>query len=88
MTGRLLTARAVADQLGVSVETVLRWARRGELPSIHLSNRAIRFRQDEVDAWVEDRATPQRGSVTHHAGRRPTHNGTLTGVTHHSNEEP
>ena len=43
MSDRLLMARVVADRLGVSAETVLRWARRGELPSVHLPERAIRF---------------------------------------------
>jgi excisionase family DNA binding protein len=53
VTERLLTARQVADQLGLSVETVLRWARQGRIPAVYLSNRAIRFRQDDVDAYVE-----------------------------------
>jgi excisionase family DNA binding protein len=55
---RLLTARTVAEQLGISPETVLRWARRGELPAIYLSNRAIRFREGELEDWLERRATP------------------------------
>lgn len=64
MTGHLLTARTVADRLGVSSETVLRWARRGQLPAIYLSNRAIRFPEDQLDAWLAQRATPGRGDVT------------------------
>lgn len=61
MTGRLLTARQVADLLGVSAETVLRWTRRGDLPAIRLPGGAIRFREDELDVWLADRATPARG---------------------------
>lgn len=61
MTGQLLTAREVAGQLGLSIETVLRWARDGRLPALQLSSRAIRFREAEIDAWVAERATPQRG---------------------------
>ncbi len=64
MTPRLLTARAVADMLDVSTETVLRWTRRGELPAIRLPGGAIRFRQDEIDGWIEERATPRRGALT------------------------
>jgi excisionase family DNA binding protein len=60
VTGRLLTARAVAEQLGLSPETVLRWARLGRLPAIHLSNRAIRFREAELEAWLEQRTAPER----------------------------
>ena len=85
VTGRLLTARVVADRLDVSAETVLRWARRGELPSVHLSNRAIRFPELELEAWLEERTTPARGSVTHPAGRRPP--ASLMGVTHPKHEE-
>jgi len=50
--GPLLTARQVADLLGVSAETVLRWTRRGELPAIRLPGGAIRYRQTELDNWL------------------------------------
>src|SRR5436190_1266550 len=40
---RLLTARALADRLGVSTETVLRWTRRGELPAHRLPGGMIRY---------------------------------------------
>lgn len=56
MTGRLLTARDVAGRLGLSTETVLRWAKRGRLPAVYLSSRAIRFREDDLDAWLAARA--------------------------------
>jgi excisionase family DNA binding protein len=72
MTGRLLTARVVAERLDVSCETILRWVRRGQLSAIRLPGGAIRFREDELEAWLTDRATPGRGSVSHPAGRRPT----------------
>jgi excisionase family DNA binding protein len=46
--------------LGVSNKTVLRWALEGELPSIRLSNRAIRFRDDQLEDWLEQLAAPVR----------------------------
>jgi excisionase family DNA binding protein len=52
----LLTARAVAELLDVSPETVLRWTRRGELPAIRLPGGAIRYRPDDLDAWLEAHA--------------------------------
>jgi excisionase family DNA binding protein len=58
----LLTAREVADALGVSVETVLRWARKGTLPAIKLPGGAVRFREDAIEAWLAERATPSRGA--------------------------
>jgi len=55
----LLTARQVADLLGMSSETVLRWVRRGEMPATRLPGGVIRFRQDDLEAWLEERATAQ-----------------------------
>jgi excisionase family DNA binding protein len=71
VTGRLLTARTVADMLGMSAETVLRWTRRGELPAIRLPGGAIRYHEHVIDGWLAERATPVRGVVEHPAGRRP-----------------
>ena len=64
MSDRLLTARELGERLGVSPETVLRWVRRGELPAIRLPGGAVRFREDEVEAWLEERATPSQGAST------------------------
>jgi excisionase family DNA binding protein len=58
----LLTAREVAERLGVTTETVLVWVRRGELPAFRLPGGAIRFRPDEFEAWLAERATPGRGA--------------------------
>jgi excisionase family DNA binding protein len=57
VTDRLLTAREVADLLGVCTETVLRWTRRGELASIRLPSGAIRFRDDELEEWLIERSS-------------------------------
>jgi excisionase family DNA binding protein len=54
---RLLTAREVAERLGVSTETVLRWVRRGELSAIRLPGGALRFRETAFEAWLAARAT-------------------------------
>ena len=71
MSEPLLTARAVADLLDVNAETVLRWTRRGDLPAVKLPGGAIRYREDVIDGWLTERATPVRGVVEHPAGRRP-----------------
>jgi excisionase family DNA binding protein len=57
VTVPLLTAREVGDMLGVSTKTVLRWTRRGDLPAIRLPGGAIRFREDDLDEWLDVRAT-------------------------------
>jgi excisionase family DNA binding protein len=80
-----LTARAVAELLGVSAETVLRWTRRGELPAIRLPGGAIRIREEDLERFLEERATTTRGVVTRPAGRRPT--GNVVAVTRPDREE-
>lgn len=51
---RLLKAFEVAEILGVSTPTVLRWARGGSLPSIKLPGGPVRFREDIVEAWLDE----------------------------------
>jgi excisionase family DNA binding protein len=46
--------------LGVSAETVLRWTRRGELPAVRLPGGAIRYRTDQLEAWLVARAVDRR----------------------------
>jgi excisionase family DNA binding protein len=48
-----LTTAEVADRLGVIPETILRWVRSGKLPAIRLSAGAIRFRESELEAWLD-----------------------------------
>jgi excisionase family DNA binding protein len=73
VSGRLLTARVLADMLDVSAETVLRCTRRGEFAGVvvYLPGGAIRFRKDALDSWLAERATPAGGFADHPAGRRP-----------------
>jgi excisionase family DNA binding protein len=46
----------VADRLGLTVETILRWTRRGDLPAFKLGA-AVRYREVELAAWLEAHAT-------------------------------
>jgi excisionase family DNA binding protein len=50
---RLLTTREVADILALSPETVLRRWRAGELPGYRLASNVLRFRESEIEAWLE-----------------------------------
>jgi transposase len=62
----LLTAREVAERERVSPETVLRWYRRGEFEGVAFRQPGggIRWWEDRLDAWEEERATPCRGAST------------------------
>jgi excisionase family DNA binding protein len=55
MTDRLLTARQLADRLGVSAGALLRWTRAGEVPAVKLPSGAIRYRPDAIEAWLAER---------------------------------
>ncbi len=69
----LITAREVAELIGVSTETILRWTRRGELTTIRLPGGALRYRQTDIEAWLDDRATsPATFPATRQATLRET----------------
>lgn len=71
MTGDvLLTARQVADRLGVTPETILRWTRRGDLPGFKLGT-ALRYCEADLDAWLAEHATgaADRGVLPTRANR-------------------
>jgi excisionase family DNA binding protein len=55
VSDRLLTTRQVADFLGLSPETVLRRWRAGEIPGYRLASNVLRFRESEIEAWLEHR---------------------------------
>jgi len=56
-TQRLLSVREVASYLGVSPCTVYRLEKKSVLPSIRGSGLGIRFKQEEIDSWLEKRKT-------------------------------
>ena len=60
MTERLLTTRQVAEWLGFSPETVLRRYRAGELVGIRLASNVLRFRESEIESWLEQCSRPDR----------------------------
>lgn len=74
MSERLLTAREVADRLGVSVGALLRWTRRGEVPAVKLPGGAIRYVPEQIDRWLEARS--MAGDVTEKVSPVP-------GAAHH-----
>jgi excisionase family DNA binding protein len=67
---RLIRAREVAELLGLSSSTVLDWFESGRLPGFKLSSRAVRFRESEVVAWLEERHVASRDGEGVSCGRR------------------
>jgi len=50
---KLLTVDEVAEYLRLNRETVLRKARKGEIPSIRMGYRSYRFYKDQIDQWLK-----------------------------------
>ena len=59
---RLLTAREVAESLSLCVETVHAWVREGKVPAFRLPSGQLRFRQEDIDAWLAECSTQAVGS--------------------------
>jgi excisionase family DNA binding protein len=59
----LMTVEALAEYLGVPVATVYAWNSRDTGPKRSRIGKHVRYRRADVDAWIDQRATP--------AGPRP-----------------
>jgi excisionase family DNA binding protein len=56
-----MTTSDAARYLGVHVETLRNWARKGVIPAAKLGNRGgFRFRRQELDRFLESRRRPKR----------------------------
>ncbi len=55
---RLLSPQDLADQLGIPLPTVYKWRYGGTGPRSIKVGRHIRYRQSDVDAWLEQHASP------------------------------
>lgn len=57
---RLLTAGDVAAILRVPRSLVYALARRGELPTVRIGDRYVRFRPETIESWLKERETTDR----------------------------
>lgn len=60
----LLTVKALASLMGVSPCTIYRLEREGGLPSLRGKGLGIRFKQNDIDAWMEDRKSKILPNIT------------------------
>ena len=67
--------RQLADYLNVKPATLYAWAAHGKIPSLKLHG-LLRFRQDEIDKWLESFRVLSRPAVPIPKKRRqqPLHN--------------
>jgi len=52
-TVKLVDTEALATVIGVSVETIKSWARRGLIPSLRVGSKTLRFNVSDVLAAME-----------------------------------
>jgi excisionase family DNA binding protein len=53
---KLLTATEVAEQTGLSVETLAQWRSQGRgIPYVKISRNCVRYRQSDLDGWLSKR---------------------------------
>ena len=57
LRGRLLTAVQVAELLAVPRTRVWSMSRRGEIPTVRIGPREVRYRPEDIDAWIARRTT-------------------------------
>ncbi|MGH3077892.1 MAG: helix-turn-helix domain-containing protein [Gaiellaceae bacterium] len=79
----------MAEYLSVSQETVHRRARAGELPAIRVASNALRFREPELEAFVErGRGSRRAEGVAQRSGDRcslrPAHRSRSGGCGQHA----
>lgn len=55
---KLMTVEELADYLNLSAGTIYGWVARKEVPFVR-AGRALRFRRDEVDQWIEQGRQPK-----------------------------
>lgn len=55
-SGRLLTPENLAEITGLSTETLAQWrSQRRGIPFVKISRNCVRYRQADLDRWVEER---------------------------------
>jgi predicted DNA-binding transcriptional regulator AlpA len=56
LSPRLLTAKEVAQQTCLSMETLAQWrSQMRGIPFVRISRNCVRYRQSDVDCWVSER---------------------------------
>jgi excisionase family DNA binding protein len=60
---KLLTKEEVAEMLGVTPSTIYQWSHEGFIPYMNIKN-LVRFRQNDIDKWIEDRVIDGRRTRT------------------------
>ncbi len=55
----LLRPQEAANSLGVSLRSLMGWAAAGEVPTVRLGDRCLRFAVADLETWIAARSTRQ-----------------------------
>jgi predicted DNA-binding transcriptional regulator AlpA len=65
-TSRLLTAADIAQITGLSTETLAQWrSQRRGIPFVKLSRNVVRYRQVDLDRWLQERIVRVEQDLSH-----------------------
>jgi excisionase family DNA binding protein len=53
---KLLSVDELSEILGVTKATIYSWTSRNKIPHIKLSKRLLKFRKNDIEAWIARRA--------------------------------
>lgn len=59
-TERMLSPKELSELLNIPVQTVYQWRCRGEGPRAYRIGRHVRFRIEDIEAWLDDHAEGTR----------------------------
>mgnify|MGYP000650109107 CR=1 FL=1 len=63
-TRQLLTYRETSERLGIALGTLYCLVCRRRIPHVRLGERTVRFRVEDLDAWIAAGVVPQSGSFS------------------------
>ncbi len=53
---KLLTFTEVSEQYALKTSTLYSMVHKGQIPHVRIGPRTVRFRADELEAWVQERS--------------------------------
>jgi len=63
MTEKLLKTEQVAEILGYTKQGIYQLVFKKKIPAFHLSGRALRFRESDINQWLKSKFVPADGTI-------------------------
>ncbi len=73
---KLLSVDELSKFLGVTKATIYSWTSRNKIPHIKLSKRLLKFRRNDIEAWIAKRAISADTSFLVQEGKKRKRSGT------------